>query len=151
MRAVVQRVSQASLLIEGQEAGAMPSGLVVLLGIAQGDKHQDADWLVRKIVQMRIFEDGKHRMNRSLLEVEGSLMCVSQFTLHASTRKGHRPSFFGAAQPEEAMPLYEYVLEKCANFVPQARMLRGRFGAHMELSFTNDGPVTIILDSRDPE
>jgi D-tyrosyl-tRNA(Tyr) deacylase len=148
MRAVIQRVSQARLTIEGVESGAMGPGLVVLAGVETGDGQEDVDWLARKIVQMRLFADEQGAMNRSLTEVEGSLMCVSQFTLLASTKKGNRPSFLASAKPEASIPLYEALVEGFRTSLPPERIITGRFGAHMEVSLTNDGPVTIVIDSR---
>ena len=147
MIAVLQRVSKADVSIEGQSVGAIKQGLLVLLGIGEADDRQDADWLVRKILAMRIFNDSQGVMNRSLLEEAGDLLVVSQFTLHASTKKGNRPSYIKAANPDIAIPLYEYFLEKC-EFESGKAVARGRFGANMQVSLVNDGPVTIIIDSK---
>jgi D-tyrosyl-tRNA(Tyr) deacylase len=146
MRAVIQRIKESSVRTENQVIGQTGSGLLVLLGVAQGDSPSDADYLVNKIANLRIFEDQKGKMNRSLLETGGDMMVVSQFTLLADCRKGRRPSFVEAAEPEVAAGLYEY-------FVKQVRSLgitvaTGRFRAMMEVALINEGPVTIILESR---
>ena len=146
MRAVIQRVKESSVKTENQVIGRTGPGLLVLLGVARVDGPSDADYLVNKIANLRIFEDQKGRMNRSLLETGGEMMVVSQFTLLADCRKGRRPSFVQAAEPETAVALYEY-------FVQQVRSLgiivaTGRFRAMMEVALINDGPVTIILESR---
>ena len=146
MRAVIQRIKESLVRTENQVIGQTGSGLLVLLGVAQGDSPTDADYLVNKIANLRIFEDQKGKMNRSLLETGGEMMVVSQFTLIADCRKGRRPSFVEAAGPEVAAGLYEY-------FVKQVRSLgitvaTGRFRAMMEVALINEGPVTIILESR---
>jgi D-tyrosyl-tRNA(Tyr) deacylase len=146
MRAVIQRVTESSVKTENRIIGRTGAGLLVLLGVAKGDRPSDSDYLVNKITNLRIFEDEKGKMNRSLLETGGEMMVVSQFTLLADCRKGRRPSFVGAAGPEPATALYEY-------FVEQVRSLgivvaTGRFRAMMEVALVNDGPVTIILESR---
>jgi D-tyrosyl-tRNA(Tyr) deacylase len=145
MRAVIQRVTESSVKTEDQIIGRTGSGLLVLLGVAKDDSPSDTDYLVKKITNLRIFEDEKGKMNRSLLETGGEMMVVSQFTLLADCRKGRRPSFGGAAGPELATALYEY-------FVKQVRSLgivvaTGRFRAMMEVALINQGPVTIILES----
>ena len=146
MRAVIQRVKESSVRTENQVIGQTGLGLLVLLGVAQGDSRSDADYLVNKISNLRIFEDKKGKMNRSLLETGGEMMVVSQFTLLADCRKGRRPSFGEAAEPAVAVELYEY-------FVKQVRSLgiivaTGRFRAMMDVALINEGPVTIILESR---
>jgi D-tyrosyl-tRNA(Tyr) deacylase len=146
MRAVIQRVKESSVKIEAETISRIDGGLLVLLGVAEGDRPQDADYLANKIVNLRIFEDDNGKMNRSLLEGEGHMLVVSQFTLLGDCRKGRRPSFVAAADPQIATTLYEY-------FVDQARRLgasvqTGRFGARMEVALINDGPVTLILESR---
>ena len=147
MRALLQRVSSASLTVDGAAAGGIGVGFVVLLGIAEGDTLDDARYLVDKTVALRVFPDAEGRFNRSLLDAGGSLMVVSQFTLYADTRKGRRPSFVRAAPPEVAAPLYEQAValfrEACAEVVT------GVFAANMQVSIHNDGPVTIMLDSAD--
>jgi len=146
MKAVIQRVKESSVRAENQIIGQIGFGLLVLLGVAQGDSPSDADYLVNKIANLRIFEDKNGKMNRSLLETGGDMMVVSQFTLLADCRKGRRPSFVEAAAPEVASELYEY-------FVKQVHSLgitvaTGRFRAMMEVALINEGPVTIILESR---
>jgi D-tyrosyl-tRNA(Tyr) deacylase len=146
MRAVIQRIKESSVKVEGQIIGRTGVGLLVLLGVAQNDGPADADYLVNKITHLRIFEDENGKLNRSLLEIGGEMMVVSQFTLLADCRKGRRPSFVDAAEPELAADLYEY-------FVEQARsqgihVATGRFKAMMEVALINAGPVTIILESQ---
>lgn len=150
MRAVLQRVSRASVEIDGSEAAAIGRGLLVLVGIEQGDTAADVDWLAAKTVAMRIFADDEGKMNRSVREIGGDVLVVSQFTLHAATTKGNRPSFLAAARPDEAIPLYERFLasiEQGLGRPPRA----GVFAADMQVHLVNDGPVTILMDSRRPE
>ena len=139
MRAVVQRVSEASVAAGGEPIAAIGSGLLVLLGVARGDSRQQADQMVRKLLALRIFEDGDGRMNRSVREVGGEILCISQFTLLGDTRRGNRPSFANAAPAGEAQTLYEQVRDGLG-----AR--GGRFGAQMEVALRNDGPVTVIVE-----
>ena len=146
MRAVVQRVSKASVTIAQQEGGQIDQGLVILLGIHEKDTQDDVDYLVKKIAQMRIFEDEQGKMNRSVEDVEGQILSVSQFTLFADTKKGNRPSFISAARPETAIPLYEAFNEGIRN--RGITVATGQFGADMAVSLINDGPVTIIIDSQ---
>ncbi|EPA8265452.1 D-aminoacyl-tRNA deacylase [Enterococcus hirae] len=146
MRAVVQRVSKASVTIAQQEVGKIDQGLVILLGIHEKDTQDDVDYLVKKIAQMRIFEDEQGKMNRSVEDVEGQILSVSQFTLFADTKKGNRPSFISAARPETAIPLYEAFNEGVRN--RGITVATGQFGADMAVSLINDGPVTIIIDSQ---
>ncbi|MEB7737261.1 D-aminoacyl-tRNA deacylase [Enterococcus hirae] len=146
MRAVVQRVSKASVTIAQQEVGKIDQGLVILLGIHEKDTQDDVDYLVKKIAQMRIFEDEQGKMNRSVEDVEGQILSVSQFTLFADTKKGNRPSFISAARPETAVPLYEAFNEGIRN--RGITVATGQFGADMAVSLINDGPVTIIIDSQ---
>ncbi|EOS7735478.1 D-tyrosyl-tRNA(Tyr) deacylase [Enterococcus hirae] len=151
MRAVVQRVSKASVTIDQQEVGKIDQGLVILLGIHEKDTQDDVDYLVKKIAQMRIFEDEQGKMNRSVEDVEGQILSVSQFTLFADTKKGNRPSFISAARPETAIPLYEAFNEGIRNRGIRNRgitVATGQFGADMAVSLINDGPVTIIIDSQ---
>jgi D-tyrosyl-tRNA(Tyr) deacylase len=146
MRSVVQRVSRAVVRVDRQVAGEVGRGLVVLLGVAEGDSPEDARWTADKLAQLRIFEDEAGKMNRSVQEVGGSVLLVSQFTLLGDARKGNRPSFTGAAPPELANALYEEVAALLrARAVPVAT---GVFRAHMEVELVNDGPVTLLLDSR---
>lgn len=146
MRAVVQRVSRASVTVGGEIAGEIGRGLLVLLGVAEGDGPDDADYLAEKTVGLRIFEDDDGKMNRSLAEVEGAMLVVSQFTLLGDCRKGRRPSFIAAARPEQADQLYQRFVEAVrGQGIPTAT---GRFQQHMNVALINDGPVTILLDSR---
>ena len=145
MRAVIQRIKESSVNVEGQIVGRTGLGLLVLLGVAQGDGPSDADYLVNKITNLRIFEDKNGKMNRSLLETGGEMMVVSQFTLLADCRKGRRPSFVNAAEPDLAVKLYEYFVEQVRS--RGINVATGRFGALMEVALINAGPVTIILES----
>ncbi len=148
MRVVIQRASRASLTADGTFRGQMEWGLVVLLGIAEGDTEEDVQWLARKTAQLRIFNDEKGVMNKSVLDIGGKIMLVSQFTLHASTRKGNRPSYIKAAGHELAVPLYEAFAKRLRDEY-KLEVITGIFGAHMEVSLTNDGPVTILIDSKE--
>lgn len=150
MRAVVQRVSHAQVTIAGRVSGAIDRGLLVLLGIAHGDTPAEAEWLVQKIVRLRIFPDDASQMNRSVQDIAGGLLIVSQFTLIASTRKGTRPSFNDAARPEFARPLYEQFLQLTSAALGRP-VAAGEFGADMQVSLVNDGPVTLVIDSRQRE
>ena len=150
MRAVVQRVSSARVTVAGEITGEIGRGLLVLLGVAQDDTAADSLWLAEKIVALRIFEDADARMNRSAVDVAGGLLVVSQFTLIASTRKGTRPSFNDAARPELAIPLYESFLRHAASALGRP-VATGKFGATMEVALVNDGPVTLVIDSRTRE
>ncbi len=147
MGAVVQRVSEAAVFIEGNEVARIGRGLLVLVGIEEADHAEDVEWLADKVARLRIFSDAGGKMNASLAEAGGSLLAVSQFTLHASTKKGNRPSFIRAARPEVAVPLYESFLAKLEQEagVPVAR---GVFGADVQVSLVNDGPVTIWFDTK---
>lgn len=147
MRAVVQRVSSARVTVGSEVTGEIGAGLLVLLGIGQGDTDADALWLAEKICALRIFEDAEGKMNRSVVDVSGGVLVVSQFTLFASTRKGTRPSFNDAAKPEVAIPLYETFLRFATHALGRP-VATGRFAAMMEVALVNDGPVTIIVDSR---
>ena len=146
MRAVVQRVTRGSVTVGGGLAGEIGRGLVVLLGVGQGDGPEDAAYLAEKIAGLRVFEDEKGKMNLSLLETGGSVLAVSQFTLYGDCRKGRRPSFSEAAPPQEAERLYEYFIEELEK--RGLRVARGSFGEHMTVEIINDGPVTLLLDSR---
>ena len=147
MRALVQRVSNAQVQIDSKQVAAINNGLLVLLGIEHEDTKEDADWLAGKLVRMRIFQDAGDHMNLSLIDTKGDAIVVSQFTLHASCKKGNRPSFIKAARPEHAKPLYQYFI---SIFEEQLGKVvgTGEFGAMMQVSLTNDGPVTIIIDSK---
>jgi D-tyrosyl-tRNA(Tyr) deacylase len=150
MKLVIQRVSEAAVKIDGQMNGAIGAGLLLLAGIAPDDTEEDLQWLSRKTVQLRIFSDEQGKMNRSLQDTGGDILLISQFTLHASTRKGNRPSYIGAAPPETAIPLYEKfigILEADLGKPIQT----GIFGADMKVSLVNDGPVTIQMDSKNRE
>lgn len=147
MRAVIQRVSEASVMIHGKVHGHISKGLLVLLGIEESDEKKDADWLAAKIVGMRIFNDDEGLMNLSLKEVDGDILLISQFTLHAKTKKGNRPSFITAAKPEKAVPLYEYFIQQTETLFNK-KIQTGIFGADMKVLLVNDGPVTIIIDSQ---
>jgi len=145
VRAVVQRVRTASVRVEGEPVAAIGRGLLALVAAAPGDGPRQVEWLAEKLAHLRIFEDDAGKMNRSLLEVGGEALIVSQFTLYGDARKGRRPSFLGAARPEVAEPLIEALCESLRRAGVPTRM--GRFGAHMVVSLENDGPVTLILDS----
>lgn len=147
MRAVIQRVSEARVTIGGTVKAAIGRGLLVLLGVEENDTDEDVAWLSGKIVRLRIFDDAEGRMNCSVLDVGGEILVVSQFTLFASTRKGHRPSWSRAARPERAVPLYEAFVARVAQELGRP-VHTGEFGAHMAVSLTNDGPVTILMDTR---
>ncbi len=148
MIAVVQRVSEASVDIENSTVGKIGSGLMILLGIENEDGVEDIDWLSRKIINMRIFDDENGVMNKSLLDTGGDILLVSQFTLHASTKKGNRPSYIKAAKPEIAIPLYEKFKSKVESELGK-QIQTGEFGAMMQVSLCNDGPVTILMDTKD--
>ena len=150
MRLVIQRVSRASVTVENEIIGQIGKGLLVLLGIEQSDSEDDVDWLVQKTIQMRIFSDEEGKMNCSLQDIQGDLLVISQFTLHASTKKGNRPGFIAAARPELAIPLYESFIKK-AEIALGKRVQSGSFGADMKVELLNDGPVTIIIDSKNRE
>ena len=150
MRAVIQRVNQASCTVDGTITGTIQSGLLILLGIEDADTTEDLRWLAQKMVNMRIFSDEKGLMNRSLLEVKGKILLISQFTLFAQTKKGNRPSFIKAAKPIVAVSLYEQMiveLEKLSGTKTET----GIFGSDMKIELINDGPVTIIMDTKDKE
>ena len=150
MRAVIQRVSTASVTIHGDVKSAIGGGFLVLLGIETEDTHDDADWLSSKIAQLRIFNDEQGLMNKDIKEVGGDILVVSQFTLHASYKKGNRPSFIKAARPEQAIPLYEYFVAKLSEKLGK-EVKTGVFGADMKVALVNDGPVTIVMDSKNRE
>ncbi|WP_411844669.1 D-aminoacyl-tRNA deacylase [Roseibacillus persicicus] len=149
MRAVIQRVKKASVHSEGELLAEQGPGLLILLGVSHEDVGTDRDWLVRKVVAMRLFEGEEGKMNRSILDTGGEITVVSQFTLFASTKKGNRPSYLGAARPEKANPDYESFCQALSEALGKP-VGQGRFGAMMEVSLINDGPVTITIDSRDP-
>jgi len=145
MRAVVQRVSRAEVRVEGRLVGRIAAGLVVLVGVGSEDSREDGEWLAEKIVHLRVFDDDTGRMNRSLLETSGAVLCISQFTLYGDCRKGRRPSYDRAAPPEAARVLYESFVAALRS--PGVRVETGEFRAMMEVELVNDGPVTLLLDS----
>lgn len=146
MKIVVQRVSQASVKVSGEIVGEISQGLLLLVGIEENDEKEDAEWLSKKILDLRIFSDEEGKMNRSVKDINGEILCVSQFTLIADYKKGNRPSFIKAAKPEKAIPLFEYFkgLIKSSGLKTE----NGIFGADMKVSLLNDGPVTIVMDSK---
>lgn len=150
MKAVIQRVSQASVISNGVMTGSIRKGLLVLLGIGHDDEVQDAEWLADKIWQMRIFQDADDKMNLALNDIDGQLLMISQFPLHPSTKKGNRPSFIAAARPEKAIPLYEHFIHYLEKQTGRG-VETGIFGADMKVDLINDGPVTIIMDSKNKE
>jgi D-tyrosyl-tRNA(Tyr) deacylase len=150
MRVVVQRVSKAAVYIDGKQYSSIERGMLVLLGIEEADGNEDVDWLVPKLARLRIFPDAQGVMNRDIMEIMGEFLVVSQFTLHASTRKGNRPAYIRAARPESAIPLYEDFVAKLITLTGSG-VRTGQFGAMMQLELVNDGPVTIIIDSRNRE
>ncbi len=145
MKAVIQRVSHASVVVEGETVGACGEGLMILLGVAEGDTEQDAELLCRKIVNLRIFTDENGKMNRSVKDIDGELLVISQFTLLANYRHGNHPDFLSSAKPDEANRLYEYFKSLASREVRHVGS--GEFGAHMDVSLLNHGPVTIVMDS----
>lgn len=145
MRVIIQRVSEASVSIENEIVGTIQQGLLLLVGVGPDDTAGDLDYAVRKIVNMRIFSDDEGKMNLSICDIKGSILSISQFTLFAETKKGNRPAFTGAAKPDMASQFYDAFNEELATFVP---VQRGVFGADMQVSLVNDGPVTIILDTK---
>ncbi len=147
MRVVIQRVSEAAVKIDGTIVGEISKGLLILLGIAQEDTEQDALYLLQKLINLRIFSDADGKMNLSVQDCGGGLLVVSQFTLYADTKKGNRPSYIRASRPEQAIPLYEFFLRELQKQF-QGPIQTGQFGADMKVSLINDGPVTIIIDSR---
>ena len=148
MRAVVQRVSRAEVRAEGETIGTCGHGLMVLLGVHADDAEADADWLAAKVAALRIFSDSEGKMNLSVVDIQGGALVVSQFTLHASTKKGNRPSYIKAAKPEIAKPLYEQFVQQFETDLEQT-IQTGEFGADMKVALLNDGPVTIIIDTKE--
>lgn len=150
MRIVAQRVSRASVTIGGKLKSDIGLGMMILLGIEEADNEEDVEWLCAKLSKLRIFSDENEAMNLDITQVQGSFLVVSQFTLHALTKKGNRPSFIRAARPEQAIPLYELFLKRLAE-ISGRKVLSGEFGALMEVELINDGPVTILMDSKHRE
>lgn len=150
MRVVIQRVSEASVTIENKKVANINRGLLVLVGIEESDTQEDIDWLVAKVVKLRIFGDENGVMNLSVQEINGDIIVVSQFTLHAATKKGNRPSYIKAAKPEIAIPLYESFVQKIEQEIGK-KVQTGQFGADMKVALLNDGPVTIIIDTKNKE
>lgn len=150
MKAVIQRVSEASVTIEGKKVADIRKGLLILLGIEDADSKEDIDWLTSKIANLRIFGDENDVMNLSLKDIEGEMIVVSQFTLHALTKKGNRPSYIKAAKPEIAIPLYESFVKQMETELGK-KVQTGEFGADMKVALINDGPVTIIIDTKNKE
>lgn len=150
MRAVIQRVIEASVEIEGQVKGKIGKGLLVLLGIEDADTSEDIEWLGGKIARLRVFDDENGVMNLPLTEINGEMLLISQFTLHASTKKGNRPSYIKAARPEIAVPLYEKFIRQMETELGKP-VVTGEFGAYMKVSLVNDGPVTIVIDTKNRE
>jgi D-tyrosyl-tRNA(Tyr) deacylase len=150
MKIVLQRVSSASVTIENKVVADIQKGLLILVGIEDTDGQEDIDWLVGKITKIRVFDDENHVMNLSVQDIDGDIIVVSQFTLHASTKKGNRPSYIKAAKPDIAIPLYENFVKKL-DFELGKKIQTGVFGADMKVSLLNDGPVTIIIDSKNRE
>jgi len=147
VKALIQRVSKASVSIDGEEVGRIGRGLVVFLGVADGDTQKDAQYLMQKIINLRIFADAEEKFNLSALDINGELLLVSQFTLLADTRKGRRPSFIGAAPPDQAEAMFDYFVELARD--SSLKVATGRFQQYMQVEIHNDGPVTVMLDSRD--
>ena len=147
MRFVIQRVTDASVTVEGEVVGKIGKGYMVLIGVEENDTEAIADKMVDKMIKLRIFEDDEGKTNRSLADVDGELLLVSQFTLYANCKKGNRPSFIEAGSPDKANSLYEYIIARCKERVPVVE--KGIFGAMMSVALTNDGPFTILLDSRE--
>ena len=150
MRVVIQRVKQASVTVAGDVISSIQKGYLILLGIETSDTEEDSAWLCRKIAKLRVFGDENGAMNRSILDIDGEVIVVSQFTLHASTKKGNRPSFIKAARPEIAIPLYKNFVEQLENEIGK-KIQTGQFGAMMDVSLINDGPVTITIDTKQKE
>jgi D-aminoacyl-tRNA deacylase len=150
MRAVIQRVTKASVMIDGKIKGSIGGGLLVFLGIEDADNEEDIEWLAGKIVNLRIFNDKDGIMNRSVLDLAGDILLISQFTLHASTKKGNRPSYIKASKPDIAIPLYEQMIQRLTIKLGK-KISTGIFGADMKVELLNDGPVTITIDSKNKE
>ncbi|WP_449440153.1 D-aminoacyl-tRNA deacylase [Pedobacter steynii] len=150
MRAIIQRVTEASCKVDGEVTGAITNGFLVLLGIEDADTGEDLDWLSQKIVNMRVFGDENGLMNKGLTDIDGNILLISQFTLFASTKKGNRPGFTRAARPDKAIPLYESMIKQLSSLLNK-EIQTGIFGADMKISLVNDGPVTISIDTKNKE
>ena len=150
MRVLIQRVSEASVTVEGKIKSSIENGLLILLGIEDADEQSDIEWLCNKISKLRIFDDEQGVMNKSVMDIDGGLLVISQFTLHANTKKGNRPSYIKAAKPDIAIPMYELFLRQLS-LIAQRDVLSGEFGADMKVRLLNDGPVTIWIDSKNRE
>ncbi len=150
MRAVIQRVNKSSVTVNGEEVASINNGLLILLGIAIDDTNEDSLWLANKISQLRVFSDEEGRMNRSILDINGNVLVVSQFTLYAKVKKGKRPSYIKAARPEQAVILYDQFKEDLSLAISSV-VQSGEFGANMKVNLVNDGPVTIIIDTKNKE
>ncbi|WP_121808269.1 D-aminoacyl-tRNA deacylase [Mucilaginibacter kameinonensis] len=150
MRAVLQRVTQASCTVDGKVTGEIVAGFLVLLGIEDADTAEDLHWLANKIVGMRVFSDENGLMNKALADIDGDILLISQFTLFAQTKKGNRPSFLRAAKPDKAIPMYEQMIQALETLTGK-KVATGIFGADMKINLLNDGPVTIIMDTRDKD
>ena len=150
MRIVIQRVSHASVTIEGECKSAIKEGFIILVGIENADTQEDADWLCKKIVNLRVFDDANGVMNKSILDINGEILVVSQFTLHASYKKGNRPSYIYAAKPDIAIPMYEYFCQELSKALGK-KIGTGTFGADMKVELLNNGPVTICMDTKNKE
>lgn len=150
MRAVIQRVSSANVCINGEINGSIGQGLLVLIGIENADNLYDIEWLAKKIVQLRIFSDSAGLMNKSITDIDGNILLISQFTLFAQTKKGNRPSFIRAAKPEISIPIYECFCQTLSSYLKK-KIQTGIFGADMQVSLLNDGPVTICMDTKNRE
>ena len=150
MRVVIQRVAEASVTVDGAVTGAIEQGLLVLMGVEDADTNEDLEWISGKIVNLRIFDDENGVMNKSVLDIAGSILLVSQFTLHASTKKGNRPSYIKASKPETAIPIYQGMIAQLGKDLGKP-VATGIFGADMKVRLLNDGPVTIVMDSKNKE
>ena len=146
MKVVLQRVSEASVQVDGKIAGEISHGLMLLIGVDENDENADADWLVKKVLDVRIFSDEDGKMNHSVIDIKGEILCVSQFTLISDYKKGNRPSYIKAARPEKAIPLFDYFKDEIKK--SGLKTESGIFGADMKVSLVNDGPVTLVLDSK---
>lgn len=149
MKLLIQRVKEAEVIVEDEKVASINNGLLVFLGIHRESTKDEADWLLKKCINLRIFNDENGVMNKSLLDIDGELLIVSQFTLHALTKKGNRPSYIEAASPDLSLPLYQYFVENAKSALKKNKVQEGVFGADMDVHLINDGPVTIIIDAQD--